>query len=296
MCHLCVSSTSLSNLGFITSVSLSADGSHAAIGGLRPAVLRVFHLGSEGIQAWSSASEGEEEQEDEAGEARKRHSDAGGDGEDKKENGVEANGMAVSAALSASRGRRNSALRSRRAAAAAAAAADMSSDSDDDDNDAGRAPSVPFGSLRPAAALPLPPSLLSPSASSSAASSSSRPVLWRELRGFRAHRFVVRSCFAGPGSSVLLSGSEDGLVHAWAVRTPHTSPPPFASESHEHAPPDPALLGRLRGHTATINALASTQLPNGAYVFASAADDYTIRLWRLHTKRGHGASSDLDEE
>jgi WD40 repeat protein len=120
--------------------------------------------------------------------------------------------------------------------------------------------------------------------------------LWRELRGFRAHRFVVRSCFAGPGSSVLLSGSEDGLVHAWAVRTPHTSPSPFAPESHEHAPPDPALLGRLRGHTATINALASTQLPNGAYVFASAADDYTIRLWRLHTKRGHGAGSDLDEE
>jgi len=116
------------------------------------------------------------------------------------------------------------------------------------------------------------------------------PCLLRHFTGFRAHRYVVRSCFAGPADSVLLSGSEDGLVYAYATR--EGAEEEDASADSPAADADPAQLGCLRGHTATVNSLAATVF-NGVHLFASASDDHTIHLWRMRTTLGHGASAAL---
>ncbi len=113
----------------------------------------------------------------------------------------------------------------------------------------------------------------------------SPPTLMRRFTGFRAHRYVVRSCFAGPGDSVLLSGSEDGLVYAFATRASSNAEGTAAASDA-----DASLLGRLRGHTATVNSVAATRF-DGQHLFASASDDHTLHLWRMRTIHGHGAAA-----
>jgi len=93
------------------------------------------------------------------------------------------------------------------------------------------------------------------------------PSLLRRFTGYHANRFIVRSCLGGPSSSLVLSGSEDGLVHVW---------------SRESG----ALLAKLRGHTATVNAVAATRF-RGQHLLASAADDHTVHLWAVNAQAGH---------
>lgn len=93
------------------------------------------------------------------------------------------------------------------------------------------------------------------------------PTLLRRFTGFHANRFIVRSCFGGPSSSLVLSGSEDGLVHVW---------------SRESG----ALMAKLRGHTATVNTVAATRF-RAQYLVASAADDHTVHVWAVNAQAGH---------
>ena len=93
------------------------------------------------------------------------------------------------------------------------------------------------------------------------------PSLLRRFTGYHANRFIVRSCLGGPSSSLVLSGSEDGLVHVWARESG-------------------ALLAKLRGHTATVNAVAATRF-RGQHLLASAADDHTVHLWAVSAQAGH---------
>lgn len=119
-------------------------------------------------------------------------------------------------------------------------------------------------SVAAAAAASAPPA---PSLQGSPAGAHSPPSLVRRYTGFHAHRYIVRSCFGGPSNSLLISGSEDGLLYVWQ------------RESGE-------LLAKLRGHTATINSVAAARV-HGRHLIASASDDHTVQVWSIKAHAGH---------
>ncbi|MER7051261.1 caspase family protein [Streptomyces sp. NPDC000351] len=71
------------------------------------------------------------------------------------------------------------------------------------------------------------------------------------------------ACGEVGGSPVAVSGSTDGLVRVWDLRTGE-------------------LRSVLVGHQGAINAVACTMV-NGAPVALSGGDDYTVRVWNLST-------------
>ncbi|MGW8632503.1 caspase family protein [Streptomyces sp. NPDC055793] len=71
------------------------------------------------------------------------------------------------------------------------------------------------------------------------------------------------ACGEVGGRPVAVSGSTDGLVRVWDMRTGE-------------------LCSVLTGHQGAINAVACTTV-NGASVALSGGDDYTVRMWDLST-------------
>lgn len=103
--------------------------------------------------------------------------------------------------------------------------------------------------------------------------------------GFKESRYVLLSCFASiegeEFDSLVVSGSEGTLVPIvfyyfsdWC-RCQDGSILCWDRASAE-------LLCTLKGHTQTVNKVVSH--PRWKNILASASDDETVRLWRLHNK------------
>jgi len=82
--------------------------------------------------------------------------------------------------------------------------------------------------------------------------------LVRKYHGQKQDKFVIRSCFGGIDQGFVVSGSEDSNIYVW---------------NREHA----TLIEVLSGHKGTVNSVNWS--PVNPYMFASAGDDHTIRIW-----------------
>jgi len=89
--------------------------------------------------------------------------------------------------------------------------------------------------------------------------------LVQKYSGQRQSRFVIRSCFSGYNQMFVLSGSEDSNVYLWRRK-------------------NGSLIASLSGHSRTVNAVSWN--PVDPFMFASASDDGTVRIW--------GSSSAVD--
>lgn len=80
----------------------------------------------------------------------------------------------------------------------------------------------------------------------------------RKYLGQKQGKFVIRSCFGGIDQGFIVSGSEDSKIYVW---------------HREHAD----LIETLSGHKGAVNSVNWS--PVNPYMFASAGDDNTIRIW-----------------
>lgn len=76
----------------------------------------------------------------------------------------------------------------------------------------------------------------------------------------KSGRYVIRPCFGGVNDLFVVSGSEDSQIYLW-------------NRSNG------VQLDVLPGHAGTVNAVHWN--PTDPYLFASASDDHTVRLWGL---------------
>ncbi|CAG8522629.1 10420_t:CDS:10 [Funneliformis caledonium] len=88
----------------------------------------------------------------------------------------------------------------------------------------------------------------------------------RKYFGQKQGRFVIRSCFGGIDQGFIVSGSEDSKIYVW---------------HREHAD----LIETLSGHKGSVNSVNWS--PIDPYMFASAGDDKTIRIWGPPSSADH---------
>lgn len=82
--------------------------------------------------------------------------------------------------------------------------------------------------------------------------------LIREFSGHSQTKFVVRSSFGGKNNCFVASGSEDCKVYIWEKNNSR-------------------LIDTLSGHVSSVNCVAWN--PKDPFMFASASDDNSVRLW-----------------
>ncbi|KAF0462334.1 WD40 domain-containing protein [Gigaspora margarita] len=88
----------------------------------------------------------------------------------------------------------------------------------------------------------------------------------RKYYGQKQEKFVIRSCFGGIDQGFIVSGSEDSNIYVW---------------HREHA----TMIEILSGHKGAVNSVNWS--PVNPYMFASAGDDHTIRLWGTPNAADH---------
>jgi len=87
-----------------------------------------------------------------------------------------------------------------------------------------------------------------------------RKELIGRFRGHKQEHCIIRSCFGGINENLVVCGSEDSQIYIW---------------NREKGD----LLAKLEGHTSLVNAVHWS--PVDPYLFASASDDQTVRIWGL---------------
>mmetsp|Transcript_11179 Transcript_11179/g.36797 ORF Transcript_11179/g.36797 Transcript_11179/m.36797 type:complete len:807 (+) Transcript_11179:72-2492(+) len=112
---------------------------------------------------------------------------------------------------------------------------------------------------------------LSPTVSGAAAPLPTAPVVkYRSLPG-KMGRYVIRSCFGGANQPFVVSGGEDSQIYI------------FHRDKGD-------LLDVLSGHSGTVNAVSWN--PRDPWMFCSASDDKSIRVWVSPVARGNQTSAD----
>ena len=97
-----------------------------------------------------------------------------------------------------------------------------------------------------------------------------REVVQR-FRGHKQEMFILKCAFGGVNEAFVVCGSEDAALYLW---------------NREKGD----LVARIEGHTQVINAVH--WCPSDPYLFASASDDQTIRLWGLEEMPGAEVNTD----
>ncbi|KAL4146406.1 hypothetical protein PRNP1_012270 [Phytophthora ramorum] len=88
----------------------------------------------------------------------------------------------------------------------------------------------------------------------------STALVTAKYRGIHEQRYVLRPCFGGAHSELVVSGSEDSKVYLWQ------------RDSGK-------LAAELDGHSSVVNVVV--RHPIHTNVIASASDDKTVRVWSL---------------
>uniref|UniRef100_H3GZV7 CTLH domain-containing protein n=1 Tax=Phytophthora ramorum TaxID=164328 RepID=H3GZV7_PHYRM len=88
----------------------------------------------------------------------------------------------------------------------------------------------------------------------------STALVTAKYRGIHEQRYVLRPCFGGAHSELVVSGSEDSKVYLWQ------------RDSGK-------LAAELDGHSSVVNVVV--RHPVHTNVIASASDDKTVRVWSL---------------
>ncbi|KAL9048504.1 MAG: hypothetical protein Q9162_007699 [Coniocarpon cinnabarinum] len=84
-------------------------------------------------------------------------------------------------------------------------------------------------------------------------------IVRRKYQGQVQGHYIIRGCYGGADDGVVVSGGEDGRICIW----------------HRHSA---RLLEQLEGHTpASVNTVAWNHA--NPRIFASAGDDYKVRIW-----------------
>lgn len=71
---------------------------------------------------------------------------------------------------------------------------------------------------------------------------------------------IIKCGFGGVNESLVICGSEDSFIYIWN------------KEKGD-------FIAKIEGHTQIVNAVHWN--PSDPYIFASASDDQTVRIWGL---------------
>lgn len=88
-----------------------------------------------------------------------------------------------------------------------------------------------------------------------------RKEVVQKFKGHKQQIYLIKCDFGGVNESFVVAGSEDAFIYLWN------------KEKGDHI----AKIGGEKGHTQVVNQISWN--PTDSFLFASASDDQTIRIW-----------------